>query len=105
MPTASAAPAASDVTPGHDAQLAGERALLEIARTALGKGDSAAALDALAKHASRYPRGQMSEEREALAVEALAGAGRMDEARSRGARFRRDFPNSMLMPVVDSALK
>ncbi len=43
--------AASDVPQGgHDAQLAGERALIEIARTALGKNDTTAALDALGKH-------------------------------------------------------
>lgn len=99
------AASAQDTPSGHDAQLAGERALIEIARTALAKGDSAAALDALGKHAAKYPRGQLAEEREALAVEALAGAGRMDEARARAARFKRDFPSSMLMPVVDSALK
>ena len=108
-PAPSGAPsiAASNGVPsgGHDAQLAGERALIEIARTALGKNDTAAALDALGKHDAKYPHGQLTEEREALAVQALAGAGRMDEARTRGARFKRDFPGSMLTPVVDSALR
>ncbi len=100
-----AASSSSDAPQGHDAQLAGERSLIEIARTALSKNDTTAALDALGKHDAKYPHGQLAEEREALAVQALAGSGRTNEARARSARFKRDFPGSMLTPVVNSALE
>ena len=90
---------------GKDTSLAAERSLLEIARTALARGDSASALDALGKHQAQFPKGQLSEEREALYVQALAMAGRMTEAKQRADRFRKTWPGSMLLPVVDSAVE
>ncbi len=52
-------------------------------------------------HLARFPDGQFAEEREALAIRALAMAGRVDEARARAALFRDAFPESML-PVEDA---
>jgi hypothetical protein len=112
-PTASArvAPAATQVpsaagvaSAGNDVGLAAERSLVDRARTALGRGQSADALAALDAHAARYPRGRLSEEREALAVDALARSGRMDLALARAARFRSAYPNSVFGGVVDAAL-
>jgi hypothetical protein len=97
---ASAAPAAS----ARDHELAAERALLEVARTALARGQPAEALAALAGHAKRFPKGRLAEERESLTVQALAAAGRPGEARERAERFRRRSPNSILLPAVESAL-
>jgi hypothetical protein len=88
-----------------DTSLAAERSLLEIARTALARGDSASALDALGKHQAQFPKGQLSEEREALYVQALAMAGRMTEAKQRADRFKKIWPGSMLLPVVESAVE
>ena len=68
-----------------------------------GRGDSAAALDSLDKHVQRFPAGLRTEEREALYVQALARAGRHDEARARGARFEKRFPGSLFLPVVEAA--
>jgi outer membrane protein assembly factor BamD (BamD/ComL family) len=85
-------------------QLAGERALLDTAKTALGRRDYATALETLDRHAQKYPRAQLAEEREALAVQALVGLGRAADARARAERFKKAFPNSMLTPVVDAAL-
>jgi hypothetical protein len=85
--------------------LAAERALLDRARRDLLTGDPAAALDGVEKHATRFPRGVLREERDALRVEALVGAGRYDQARSAGERFAVAFPDSMLRPAVRDALR
>jgi hypothetical protein len=100
MPTAAptAAPSAA-----RDA-LAEERAILDVARTALGRNDGAHAMEAVERHARLYSRGQMAEEREAIAVQALVKLGRKEEAAARGARFRARYPNSVLMGVIDVAL-
>jgi hypothetical protein len=101
------APSAASATPGgtgNDVDLAAERSLVDRARTALGRGQSSDALAALDTHAARYPQGRLSEEREALAVDALARSGRMDLARARAARFRATYPNSVFGGVVDGAL-
>jgi hypothetical protein len=98
-----APPAAPTSSSRRDARAA-ERAILDVARTALGRNDGAHALEAVDRHARLYPRGQMAEEREAIAVQALVKLGRIDDAAARGARFRARYPNSVLMGVIDAAL-
>jgi len=112
-PTASASPlraaaaAKASASPANarekDASLARERTLLDMARTALSRGDANAALASLETHAREFPQSQLSEEREVLAIQALASAGRMPEARQRAAAFRKRFVNSSLTPIVDEA--
>lgn len=87
--------------PGIDAEMT----LVARAQTALHRGLYDSALDALAEHARRFPRGEMAEEREALAVQALARAGRTEEARARAARFDARYPRSVLGPVVHAAIE
>jgi hypothetical protein len=87
-----------------DDQLARERQIIDKARSALARRDADAALAAVAEHARSFPRGQLVEMREALAVQALVQGGRGPEARARAERFHRTFPASMYSPVVDSAL-
>lgn len=90
----------------HDGDsLSRERTGLEIARTALTRGQSGAALDALERHARTFPHGRLAPERESLWVQALVSAGRYDAAREHAARFRRAFPGSMFQGVVDAALR
>ncbi len=84
---------------------AGEVLALDKIRSALKSGDSAGALAAVAEHEKRYPSGAHVEEREALAVQALARAGRHDEARARAQRFHQRFPSSFFTAIVDSAAK
>ena len=98
------APAAIDPIT-KDTALAAERTLIDTAKTALGRRDDAAALETLDRHARTYPRGELSEEREALKVQALVGAKRVAEARGCAERFKKTYPRSMLMPVVDDALQ
>jgi hypothetical protein len=81
-----------------------ERSILEQARTALTRGNSAAALDALDRHQRDFPDGDLVEEREALAVQALVVGHEYDEARARGEKFKSRFHNSILMPAVEAAL-
>lgn len=82
-----------------------ERALLEVARTAFGKNDAQGTLDALDRHRNEFPDGKLSEERDALTIEALVEAGKNDEARARGRQFHLSYPDSILRPAVDDALK
>ncbi len=89
---------------GHDVDLAAERAIVEAARTSLSRSRGAAALEALDDHARRFPHGRLAEEREALAVQALVALGRGAEAKERAVRFRRTFPESILLPAVAAAI-
>ena len=95
---------ASSAAATRDANLAAERAILDVARTALGRSDAAHALEAVDRHAREFPGGQLSEEREAIAVQALVKLRRREDAAARGARFRKRYPNSVLIPVIDAAL-
>lgn len=85
-----------------DADLAGERALVDRARAALARGDAAACLEAVRSHEARFPNGRLAEEREVLAVRALARAGQTDEARARADRFRKRYPNSVFAGAIES---
>lgn len=85
--------------------LAAERALLDHARRALASDGGVEALGLLDRHAKRFPRGKLAEEREALAIEALVHAGRLDEARARAADFRRKSPQSLYLEAIDVTLR
>jgi hypothetical protein len=84
-------------------QLDAERGLLDVARAALVRGDNSAALEALDQHARIFGHALLAEERDALYVQALARAGRSDEARARAEAFRRTAPKSLLLPAVEAA--
>jgi hypothetical protein len=84
--------------------LAAERAIVDVARQALGAGDGVAALESVALHERQFPSGLLEEEREAIAVKALALLGRTGEAGSRAARFLARYPRSLLGPPVERAL-
>jgi hypothetical protein len=103
-PTATPTPPAAP-GPGHDTNLAAERALLDTARTALARRDLGAGLDALARHGDLYADGQLAEERDSLWIQALIAADKPDAARARAAKFREQFPHSLLLPVVEAALR
>lgn len=81
-----------------------ERALIDTARSALARGLAEGALAATEQHASRFPRGRLAEEREALAVQALSLAGDRTAAEARATRFRRSFPSSIFRSAVDRAV-
>ncbi|HVH43220.1 MAG TPA: hypothetical protein VM925_12785 [Labilithrix sp.] len=87
-----------------DALLARERSLLDMGRTALARGDTSAALAAVAALEKEAPHGQLVEEREVLAVQTLVTANRTAEARRRAALFKMNYPSSPLLPVVEDAV-
>src|SRR6185437_10719856 len=81
-PPATAAPppprASAVAAPAASSSLSAERLLLDQARSALTGEQPDRALALLADHARRFPRPQLGEEREALAIQALAASGRFD---------------------------
>jgi len=74
--------------------IADEARLLEKAR-ALMATDAAQALDVANAHERLYPTGQLSAEREFIAVDALMRLGRRTEAEQRAEPRLRQFPNSL----------
>lgn len=70
-----------------------EASLLMPARAALARAP-ARTLTLCAQHAELFPNGALAEERDVLAIEALAGLGRTGEARARADAFRRAHPGS-----------
>jgi pyruvate/2-oxoglutarate dehydrogenase complex dihydrolipoamide acyltransferase (E2) component len=89
----------------RDRGLAAERKLVEMARTALARGQTDSALATLRRHAHAFPRGQLAEERDSLHVQALVAKGDFSAARQRAVRFHRQFPGSLFSPVVDQAVR
>ncbi|MCB9603735.1 MAG: hypothetical protein H6722_12225 [Sandaracinus sp.] len=71
-----------------------EPALLERARRLLASAPQRTLALARA-HERRFPEGALIEERELLAIEALVGVGRVDEAERRARRFLRRWPDSV----------
>jgi len=84
--------------------LAAEQVLLDDAQHALAAGAAPRALAALDRHAARYPKGLLAEEREAMAIRALVAAGDRAAARRRAAAFTAAWPASLFRGAVDAAL-
>jgi hypothetical protein len=101
-PTPSAAPSEESTRAGSG--LAAERALLDVARAALARGSAAEALEATTRHEHDYPAGLLVEEREAIAIRALAALGRRDEANARADAFAQRFPRSLNLGGVKAAV-
>lgn len=92
-------------SPGRDSDLAAERSLLELARTAITRSNAKTALTQLEKHARLYRRGRLAEERDALWVQALALDRSYEEASRKATAFKKKYPKSLFLPVIDHALK
>lgn len=84
--------------------LGAERGLLDVARSAMARGEAAEALAAVDRHGRDYRDGALVEEREALGIKALLALGRRDEARARAARFEKRFPDSLPLRAVRGAV-
>lgn len=97
------APAVSALAP-RASRFAEERRLLDDARAGLLRGEPELALEQLDAHRARFADGLLSEERDAMQVEALVRAGRPDEARERASAFRVRRPASLFLPTVESAM-
>ncbi|MBK7859567.1 MAG: hypothetical protein IPJ65_13305 [Archangiaceae bacterium] len=84
--------------------MAAEQRLLDGARTAVLRGEPQLALPLLEQYRKEHPRGALVEEHAALEVQALALAGRTDQARAAAERFRARFPGSFFTEAVDLAI-
>jgi outer membrane protein assembly factor BamD (BamD/ComL family) len=98
-----ALPRASATLPDPSATRGEELRLLTAAQDALAH-DPARALALAEEHARRHPAGALAQEREVLAIDALARAGRRDEAEARAARFRARYPGSASAPRIETIL-
>jgi hypothetical protein len=77
--------------------------LLRQADGALRRGDSAAALAAVNKHAALYPTGVLSQEREGVRAIALCSAGSMSQGQAAARRFLAQASKSPLSSRIRSA--
>ncbi len=84
----------------RETRLREESQLVAEARAALRSGDAAGALAKLGALSAKIPGGVLGQEREALAIEALARSGRRDEARARARAFVAAHPSSTLAERV-----
>jgi hypothetical protein len=78
-----------------------ELRFLERARQSAAHGDYASVLVIAAEHERSFPAGQLAEEREFLRVKALLGLDRADDVRRVAAKFRRQFPRSVLLQTIE----
>jgi hypothetical protein len=103
-PEATAARRADAPSSAKDTALRSEGALIDMARTAVARGQGDVALATLERHGRDFPNGRLAEDREWLWIQALLMTGRTDEAKARASRFRSTFPRSMYLPALDQVL-
>ncbi len=99
------APAAADETGGEtsrETMLREENHQMSEARAAMRRGDAPGALTLLDQVRARFPGGVLVQEREALAIEALARSGRRGDAAARAAAFLKAYPTSMFADRVQA---
>lgn len=96
------APSGSASANAIDEALRRERALTDAARTSIGRGDIAGALEELRTATAEFPTGRLAQEREALAIQALWISGRRPEARERARTFRERYPASPLLHSIEA---
>jgi len=79
---------------------AAELDLLQRAQVAYASRSFTGALVLVAEHRRRFPNGRLAEEREALRVRSLAGAGRSEQATRAARAFAERFPRSAFLPSL-----
>jgi len=75
------------------------------ARSLLRAGQAQAALVALERTRHDFPNGELSQERDALTIDALRALGNTAEARRRAAAFLARYPSSPHAPIARRALE
>lgn len=105
-PAAPAGPPVVAARPAVSAPIAVESEIIMLGRahSALRGGGATEALSITIEHGRVHPRGKLSQEREMIAIEALARLGRRAEADARGQAFIRLFPTSSHARRVRSML-
>lgn len=79
-----------------------ELALLDSARRSVARGDFGTALSIIERHTRSFPTSQLGEERAALRVRALKGAGLSKKADQAARDFESRYPKSILVPELNS---
>jgi hypothetical protein len=102
-PERSGSPAAESLKPG--VEIRQEVALLSKAQAALSRGRPQEALQALAEHAARFPRGVLIEERAATRARTLCALGRTQEAEVELKRMERHNPASAYLARARESCK
>lgn len=98
-PSASSAGEPAPGTPRPAAPVS-EAQLLQRARAALAT-DPALALRLTEMHKARFGSGQLAQEREVIAIDALERLKRTNEAKARASDFHNEFPDSVHQRKVD----
>lgn len=83
--------------------LEAERQLLDVARAAVMRGAWPEALEATEAHRAQFPTGALAEEREVLAIQALATTD-PKAAAARAEAFRKKWPSSILEAVIEKVV-
>jgi hypothetical protein len=96
-------PRAPEPAEGAPVDVEAELAILRPARAHVRSAPKRA-LELVAEHARRYPRGALIEEREVIAIEALLTSARVDDAAARARSFFADYPRSAHARRVRSLL-
>ncbi len=106
LPSASAQVVATSAQHNSpDARLSEELLQLEAARAALARRDARATLVAVERYEARFPQGQLREEAEVIAIQALARAGQKSDARARAALYRSRYPHGFFGGSVAEAIR
>ena len=103
--TARTIDAQSAIDAGDLDGLGAEATLVDRARVALRTNAPREALRVLATHERQFPRGQLAEERELLAIEAHVALRESAQARMRITRFRAAYPRSAHTSRIDELEK
>jgi|GEM_PF-1089325 len=98
-PTEASTPAPSGASLFHE-----ELALVESARSALARGDSAACLRIVESYDDRFRGGVFADEIAVMRIEALAARGDDERARSLGEAFLRKHPSSAYAERIRSVV-
>lgn len=85
-------------------QAIAEHRLLKAARAALDENPSRA-LALTQEHRQKFPSGMLSQEREVIAIDALARLGRTKAARDKAEGFEKDYPDSVHKGRVEDSVK
>lgn len=101
-PTATEAERETTQAPAPISKLREEAALLQEARAALGRGDTAVARTKLEDARSRFPKSQLAQERDALDVRLASESGDRARAASLARAFVEHYPDSPLRGSVES---
>lgn len=104
LPSAPVQAAPSTNTMTAEDRLARELGLVDGARAKLAS-NPAAALRELERHVAEFPNGQLSAEREILAVDALLRLGQVERARARGKSLSERAPHSSAARRIESLLR